>query len=480
MKRLAFAAALLIAAPASAQVEPARERLAGLADFVDGVIAQQIASREVAGAIVTVVADGKPVFTRGYGHADVEAGRLVDGEATLFRPGSTSKLFTWVALMQQVERGRVDLDADVNRYIDFTIPPFEGQPIRVRDLLTHSLGMSDVGGFMKESPDQVVPFGDWIKQKLPERLWPTGTEVAYSNWGTALAGYIVQRVSGEPFADYAERRIFRPLGMTSTTFRDPAGESMRARMARGHAFKDGRLSPSAPQYIESIMPAGSASSSAPDMARFMLAMLNDGELDGARILKRDSVALLERDSIANAPDLPGMAHGYLVYRGAGPRLIGHAGATGEFHSNLVLAPEQDIGFFVSVTGGNSSVARTELSDAITGRLFPQTPAPRWTGTAPPPRFGAYRGNRRDHSQPYDEARDLKVTAVGETALTIEASGTKTYWERIGPDLYERVTGIAVGGPYDRLRFYGDGSRPRLSFASQPYMTYHLVAQETGG
>lgn len=339
-----LACALLASAPTPAFAAPAdasqasADRLAGLGDFIEGVMAQQIASREVAGAIVTVVADGRVLLTRGYGLADAETGRRVDGETTLFRPGSASKLFTWIALMQQVERGRVDLDADVNRYIDFAIPPFEGKPIRVRDLLSHSPGMSDVGGFMKDSPGEVVPFADWIKQKLPARLWAPGTEVAYSNWGTALAGYIVQRVSGEPFADYTERHIFRPLGMTSTTFRDPAGEAMLARMARGHGFEDGRLTVRPRQYIASIMPAGSASTTGPDMARFMLAMLNDGRLGRARILRQESVRLLESDSLANAQGLPGMAHGYLVYRAAGPRLIGHAGATGEFMTDSCSPP----------------------------------------------------------------------------------------------------------------------------------------------
>src|SRR5690242_7116876 len=131
-----------------------------------------------------------------------------------------------------------------------------------------------------------------------------------------------------------------------------------------------------------------------------------------------------------------MAHGYLVYRDAGPRLVGHAGNTGDFHSNLIIAPEHGFGFFVSTTGGPaSSPARTEVSDAIVGRVFPETPRPRWTGDAPAPPVGSYRANRRDYSRTPNPVRDLKVTLAGPHALITEAEGRKTYWEQIGPNLY---------------------------------------------
>ncbi len=241
---LALAMALL-PGPAAGAVAPAattsRPLLAGLTDFVDGVMAQQIATRDVAGAVVTVVHDGRVLFTRGYGLADIDRGITVEGETTLFRPGSVSKMFTWAALLQQVELGRVDLDADVNTYLDFTIPPFQGQPTRVRDLLSHTPGMSDVSGITAPTLDKLAPYGEWLKANVPERRWPAGTEIAYSNFGAALAGYIVERVSGEPFAVYAERHIFAPLGMNSTTFHEPLPTAMSPRMATGYRLANGRL-----------------------------------------------------------------------------------------------------------------------------------------------------------------------------------------------------------------------------------------------
>lgn len=467
-------APLQAAAQAPTAVPADTERVAGLADFVDGVMAQQLATREVAGAVVTVVQNGKVLFTRGYGFANIDRGIKVDGQKTLFRPGSVSKLITWTALMQQVENGKVDLDADVNRYIDFVIPPFEGKPIRVRDLFSHTLGMSDLAYDEKEWAKQ-ESYQSFLKTHVPQRLWAPGTEISYSNYGASLAGYIVERVSGEAFNAYVTRHIFQPLGMTHTTFAEPLTGENAANMALGYQFADGRFKARPYERYAKIMPAGSAASTAPDMARFMLAILGDGALDGKRILKPASVALLESNSIANTPGQPGMAHGFMVAREQGPRMVAHGGNTADFHSYLLLAPQAGLGFFVSFTGGDASYAgRTELSDAIIGRLFPQQPAKRWTQAGALPPLGAYRSNRRDYSIAADPVGDIKVSAVGDYGLLVEGRGQKTAWERIGPDRYERITGTAEGGPYDQLRFYGDADHPRLGFASQPHVAYHLV------
>lgn len=484
LRCVAITAALLgsTALPAAAQAPRAATsalppaRIAGLADFVDGVMAQQIATREVAGAVVTVVHNGKVLFTRGYGFADVDKGQAVDPLSTLFRPGSVSKMFTWAALLQQVERGRVDLDADVNTYLDYRIPEFEGKPIRVRDLFAHTLGMSDTGGITAPTPDKLPPYTEWMRANIPARIWPAGTEASYSNYGAALAGYIVERVSGEPFADYVEKHIFTPLGMDATTFREPLPARLAPRMTKGYTVKDGRFVAEAFELYSSIMPAGSGTSSAPDMARFMLAMLNGGAIGKARILKAESVQLLMRDSFANTPGLPGMAHGFFVVRDAGPRLVGHGGNTRDFHSNMILSPETGIGFFISETGGQGSYGgRTELTEALIGRLFPVNPAPRVAAPVDEKLpLGAYRSNRRDYSQTPNPARDLKIASAGPDAITVTNDGNTTYWERTGPMLFERVTGARAGGPYEKLRFYGTPGRWRMGFSSQPHVAYHLV------
>jgi len=261
----AIVLSLLFGAPVStmAQTDPAQAvrssidpaRLAGLGEFVDGVMAQQIATREIAGAVVTVVANGKILFSRGYGYADIERNIPVDGERTLFRPGSVSKLFTWTALMQQVELGRVKLDDPIDKYLDFTIPANgRTRPILIRHLLDHTPGFEDLGGITAESVSGLIPLDTFLKnpKNIPARVREPGVETSYSNYGSAIAGYIVQRVSGEAFADYIDRHIFDPLGMTSATFREPLTGTWRPATSWSMA----NSSPSPSNFTRTSCPRG--------------------------------------------------------------------------------------------------------------------------------------------------------------------------------------------------------------------------------
>ncbi len=258
-----------------------RAPLAALPHFIDGVLAQQLDNREVAGAVVSVVSDGKILFSRGYGFADVDKGIPADPSRSLFRPGSSSKLFTWTALMQMVEQGRVDLNADVNTYLDFKMPNTHSRPILVKHLLDHTPGFEDRGGITAKDPSEFVPLGPWLAKNIPTRVREPGVETSYSNYGTALAGYIVERVSGEPFPDYVERHIFKPLGMNYTTFREPLPPELQPNRAIGYDFVDGRFVSKPFEHYHNIMPAGAASSTAEDMARFMIAHLQQGRLGRA-------------------------------------------------------------------------------------------------------------------------------------------------------------------------------------------------------
>ncbi len=186
--------------------------------FLDGIVPLQLEHDDIAGATISIVKDGKLLLAKGYGYADIEKKKPVSAEETLFRPGSVSKLFTWTAVMQLVEQGKLDLDRDVNTYLDFKIPDAFGRPITLKNLLTHTPGfeeaIKDLFAVGSESPD----LGKYLKTHIPKRIYPPGTVPAYSNYGAALAGYIVERVSGRPFNDYIEESIFKPLGHDSFNF----------------------------------------------------------------------------------------------------------------------------------------------------------------------------------------------------------------------------------------------------------------------
>src|SRR5215208_847570 len=201
--------------------------------FLDGLVPLQLKNADIAGATISIVKDGKLLFAKGYGYADVEKKKPVSPQETLFRPGSISKLFTWTAVMQLFEQGKLDLDRDVNDYLDFKIPDAFGKPITLKNILTHTPGFEEQ---IKDLfTDSGTPnLGQYLKTHIPARIYPPGTVPAYSNYATALAGYIVQRVSGRPFDDYIAENIFGPLRMTHSTFAQPLPSSLSSLMSGGY------------------------------------------------------------------------------------------------------------------------------------------------------------------------------------------------------------------------------------------------------
>ncbi|MGI8840893.1 MAG: serine hydrolase domain-containing protein, partial [Caulobacteraceae bacterium] len=245
------------ATPASAAAHPLTAE--DVSAWLDGFMPYALARGNIAGAVVVVVKGGQPLVEKGYGYADVKTRRPVDPHTTLFRPGSVSKLFTWTAVMQLVQAGRIDLDRDVNAYLDFKIPPAFGKPITMRDLMTHSPGFSDAAkNLLTENPKKYATLEASLKAAIPARIFPPGTTPAYSNYGAALAGYIVQRLSGEPFAAYIARHIFAPLGMTRSTFEAPLPAGWAADMSKGY-----QLASKPPKRFEFVAASPAGALSAP-------------------------------------------------------------------------------------------------------------------------------------------------------------------------------------------------------------------------
>src|SRR5688572_14559578 len=213
------------AAPAPADAMPGptdRLTAADLEAWLDGFMPYALEQTDVAGSVVAVVKDGKVVLEKGYGYADLAKRTPVDAERTLFRPGSISKLFTWTAVMQLVEQGKLDLDQDVNTYIDFKIPPYQGKPVTLRHIMTHTTGMEEViRGLISGDEKSIQTLESTLKHWVPERIYAPGSTPAYSNYATALAGYIIERTSGESFDNYIEKHILVPLDMRHSSFRQP-------------------------------------------------------------------------------------------------------------------------------------------------------------------------------------------------------------------------------------------------------------------
>lgn len=350
--------------------------------WLDGYMPYAIGDGDIAGAVVVVVKDGEILTQRGFGYADVESRKPVDPEKTLFRPGSVSKLITWTAVMQQVEQGKIDLDADINQYLDFEIPDYEGQPVTMRQLMTHTAGFEEqVKDLIGSDRDAIPPYDELLKRWIPQRIFAPGTTPAYSNYGTSLAGYIVERVSGEPFDDYVERHIFDPLGMDNSSFRQPLPDNLQPNMATGYDKMSGEV---VPFEIVGPAPAGSLSSTGEDMARFMMAHLNNGELDGNRILKPETARYMHTTATTLLPPLDRMMMGFFETNINDERVIAHLGDLGGFHTSLHLFMDEDVGLYASFNSGGEEGAvngvRINLFTEFADRYFPGKPI---TSRVPP-------------------------------------------------------------------------------------------------
>jgi len=433
---------------------------ADLEAFLDGLVPQQIKHDDVAGVTISVVKDGKLLFAKGYGYADVKQKKPVSPQDTLFRPGSISKLFTWTAIMQLYEQGKLDLDRDVNTYLDFKIPDAFGKPITLKNIMTHTPGFEEQVKDLFRNDTSKLNLGEYLKNHIPARIYPPGTVPAYSNYATSVAGYIVERVSGRPFDEYVAENIFKPLNMTHSTFTQPLPSNLAPLMSNGY-----RLGSDDPGLFEVVnpFPAGSLSSSATDMAQFMLAHLEDGQLNGARILKPETARLMHSrlfglDDAANA-----MCYGFYEESRNGHRIIGHAGDTVFFHSDLHLVLDQKVGFFVSYNsaGRGDSPGRLNLWYAFLDRYYPYTPPAASSATAKDDAkavSGTYTLSRRSETSFLKTASLLSqftVSPVGDGDIEIPQltgpNGKPKRWQAVGPMTFVERDG------QDKLIFKPDES-----------------------
>jgi len=448
-----FAIGFFLAACLGASAEPFTPKESEIAEVVDPIMKEWV-DHGGAGAVVVIVNRDGPVFAKGYGVADREANRPFTADRTLVRPGSISKLFTGVAVMQLVEAGKLDLDRDVSDYVGFTVPtPPGGRAVTLRLLLTHRAGFEEHGKDLFATGREPMPLAVWVAKSLPPRLFPQGDVPAYSNYGFALAGLIVERVSGESYADYVERHILAPLRMERATFRQPLPESLAPMMAK--AYRGLGRPPLG--YFETIhaAPAGALAATGEDMGRFMRALLNGGELDGARILP---AARLEE---MQTPNEPGAELGLVFFlrRLGSAGAVGHGGGTQAFFSDLELFRESGLGVFVSRDGYSDQPEQPDIARAVAERFLPGAEAMLAPARADPRLAGVYQPSRRS------ETSFLRASALGaQQLIRVEADGglraLPAFWpfgegramKPVGGNIFEgpggwRFTAVLGAEPY---------------------------------
>lgn len=447
--------------------------------WLDGVVATGLRNSGIPGATVSVVADGEVLTERGYGVADTgtegSPARPVDPEDTLFRIGSVSKVVSATAVMQLVEQGRLDLDADVQQYLDFDLDTPKGA-VTLRHLLTHTAGFEEVIAGLIGTPGDELPLRDVVTTDPPAQVFTPGTTPSYSNYGASLAGYVVERVAGEPFADVLQHDVFDRAGMTSSTFAQPLPDGLDARLAKGYPDDS---QPSVSTEVVNAAPAGAMSSTAADMATFMLAHL--GELpDDQALLEPSTLDEMHRPALGE-DDLGSFAEGQRMDLGffddstPGVPAFGHDGDTTVFHTAMRLFPEHDSGIFVSLNGNgraalDSHELRTAVLDGFADRYLRDADVDATTaggasspatgtadeaagsgtsGTDAAALAGTYASSRTPFTNPGALLQLSGQTTVvpradGTVAVTPKPIGMTTgVYEQVGPHAWREVGGDAV-------------------------------------
>jgi len=463
------------------QSHPALSDPDSLRVIVDDIMAGFMDTLNIAGATVAVVKDGSLFFSGGYGLADVRRRVPVDPERTLFRIGSVTKPFTWIAVMQLRDAGKLDLDADINRYLDFTIPERFDRPVTLRHLLTHTPGFEDrLFGILGGPPRGGR--AAWLERNIPARMWPPGEFAAYSNYGTALAGYIVERASGMSWEEYVETHIIAPIGMDYATTRQPVPERLEPFVSNGYKWKDKNFLRQEFERIEVQPSAGGMSASAEAMAAFMIALLPDetgseviespaadasdpdepaGALAAADVyasvsgttpapssgvLHPETVREMLSTAFSPEPRTNGLGLGFMQLDSHGQRIFGHGGSTLLFHSDLFLLPEKRIGVFVSFNSEEGAFpGMSDFRLALLDRLYPdwiaerirlpEEPSPGWDERA-----AALEGNYLVMRRPFSTFD--KLLGVGMSMVSLKAQpdqpGTVTMDWLLGTDQLKEI------------------------------------------
>lgn len=376
---LAITAVLLVAGMRLAARLQAQEAPPTWAAKVDSLVEAELARTKTPGAQVAIALDGKVVYSKGYGVADIETGRAVSAQ-TLFRIGSVTKMVTGAIAGELAAEGKLDLNAPIARYVT----ELEGKKVgtvTTHQLLTHTAGWID----------NAIPYGRMgegalgeVMTEVSDTLFFTepGRIISYSNPGYSMAGYVIERASGQRFGRNADERILRRFGMPHASFRPL--EVMTRDFSQGHVGQPGNPGAVVRPFTENTAQwaAGFLMASAQDMARFAIAVLDNGMLDGTRVLQESTVQGL----VTGDPSIPGndgaqearYAHGIMVAKTArGDRVWQHGGAINGFDAVVTMFPDKRLAVVLldnrsgpSVDGLNRLVARE-----VVGLEIPDAPEP---------------------------------------------------------------------------------------------------------
>lgn len=452
-------------------------------EFLHRQMIEFVEKENIPNAVIALVMDGDIRLLQGYGLANMESGIPVDASKHLFRTGSVAKVFTWAAVMQLYEQGLLDLNTDINQYLDFELKSRvrykskNPEPITLSHLMTHTAGFEDVlqGLF---SFDLQPPIKEYLEKNSPARIYPPGTVMAYCNYGTTLAGYIVEQLSGLAYEEYVKEHIFEPLGMNRSTFLQPLPANLEADIVTAYRYVDGEFLPGNFEYMPA--PAGGLSTTSLDMATFMIANLNQRRNKSGSLLKQGILKEMHAPLFQYHPRLAGMAHGLMVSNYYGQRIVQHSGSSSVFDAGFYLLPDLNTGVFIAYSGGSydghikifSSFMDTFL--AVDAREL-SAPEPIFT-----PDLKSLSGEYHQSRKAITNSNRVLNLVMGRMHLKLNQEGQIVFrlydqdyvFEEVTPGVY-RSTKINTGYPFGPMDYMMATKSPdgRLMLVTDGPMTY---------
>jgi CubicO group peptidase (beta-lactamase class C family) len=403
--------------------------------FVDDTVRATMREDDIAGVSVAIVDRSGPILIKGYGMA--APGRAVDAD-TLFPMQSISKTLVWIALMQLVEQGKIHLDDPVNVYLPSNLQiPGEGfrKPVLISNLIDHTSGFEDsaLGHLFVQQAESLLPLEAYLARFRVHRAREPGTVQVYSNYGAALGGAIVARVSGMAWEDYVEQRIIQPLGMGAATFRQPYSEDL---------VKSHGLPPPMPQVVEthltdgfrrgtagleaaareftSDVPAGALVASPTNMAAYMGALLSPQVMERAGVLKAQTL-LSMRTPLFNGPAGFGdMRYGFQAIALPGDlEAFGHGGDSVYQVASMTLIPSRGLGIFVAANTASGRGLTIRLRQDLASKFLGADLAPPVYGAQAYRQAASFDGDYRNLRRAYFRTErglyDLLIGAISVSA-----------------------------------------------------------------
>ncbi|MDQ4121600.1 MAG: serine hydrolase [Acidobacteriota bacterium] len=451
-----------------------------LENLLDPIFAERMEKLHIPGAVIAVVKDGKILFTKGYGIADVEKKIPVIADKTIFRIGSITKVFTALAVMQLADQGKINLSDDVNKYLKgVQVPNTFPQPVTFANLLTHTSSLDEISpGRRTSNESEIIPLGAFLKTRIVRQFAP-GEIISYSTYNPALAAHTVEQITQMPFKTYLQQNVFEPLGMNRTSIAAVEKEYQQD-LATGYEYAADKYQKLPFQWFHTY-PAPDINSTATDMARFMIANLQYGAIDGKRILSEKAARDMQASHFRNHPRIPGWAYGFYEAEQHNLRFVEHGGSMDDGYSALLsLIPEKNTGLFIACNTESCAFGLSgAIKNAFLNRYFPAQTKPEIPQTKNPSpdtlkKFaGKYRPIIYCHTCPpntsyFPEAFEVKVTEDGMLSFS------NGRWKQIEPMLFVLADGERAG----QVRFgFKENAKGEIGFMFQEnYMVYEKVKQ----